>query len=204
MDKKYTLFDYQIIIAALKEKHNEEKNSKKDENIVDDEIFEELMDSIDEDSIIEDSPFYQDYLSLFDTEQAFADYNLDAEEETMATKDDLFLLFKLIAASISSSYNILYDKSSNSIDFSITVKIGEQSITRSVSELFSYQIESLFLNYIGEQVNLYVCNKDPDYTQEIETEQKMRLMIFEKKMRQLQDLQDTQGILSDLDDLLNS
>jgi len=198
MDKKYILFDYQSVIASLKEKHNE------DENVEDEKVFKELLDNFDEDSAIEDSPFYQDYLALFDTEQAFRDFNLDAEEETMATKDDLFLLFKLIAASFSSSYEILYDKSSNSIDLSITAKTDKRSITKSVAELFPFQIESLYVNYIEEQAKLHTYYIDPEFKEEIETERKMRLMIFEKKVRQIQGLQESNDILSDLDDLLNN
>ena len=198
MDKKYILFDYQSVIASLKEKHNE------DENVEDEKVFKELLDNFDEDSAIEDSPFYQDYLALFNTEQAFRDFNLDAEEETMATKDDLFLLFKLIAASFSSSYEILYDKSSNSIDLSITAKTDKRSITKSVAELFPFQIESLYVNYIEEQAKLHTYYIDPEFKEEIETERKMRLMIFEKKVRQIQGLQESNDILSDLDDLLNN
>ena len=122
----------------------------------------------------------------------------------MATKDDLFMLFRLIIASFSSTYEILYDKPSNSIDLSITVSLGEQNITRSIAELYSSQIERLYGNYIDEQINLYTCSDDPDEIQEIDTERKKRLMIFEKKVRQLRDLQESDGILSDLDDLLNS
>jgi len=195
MDKNYRLFVFQSVIEALNENQHDEEIA---------ENFNKLMESIKEDSVIEDMPFYQDYLSLFDVERAFDGYLFVAEEETMATRDDLILLFKLIAASFSSSYDILYDKSSNSIDFMITVKVGDQSLTRRVSELFFPQIAGLYVNYIDEQASLYAYYINPDNTQEITNERKLRLLVFEKKVRQLHDLEGSNEILSDLDDLLNS
>ena len=195
MDKDYRLFDFQKVIEKVKEKQH-------DEEIAED--FNKLMDSIKEDSVIEDMPFYQDYLSLFDVERAFDDYKFVAEEETLASRDDLILLFRLIAASLSSTYDILYDKSSNSIDISISVTLGERSLTKSVAELSFFQIERLYVNYIGEQANFYVYHIDPDNSQEIDRERKMKLMIFEKKVRQLCNQKGSNEILSDLDDLLNS
>lgn len=195
MGKDYFLFNCKSVIANLKNKHDGDEEY---------EDYNKFIKGVDDNSAIEELPFFQDYLSLFDVEKAFEGYTFAAEEETMATKDDLFMLFRLIIASFSSTYEILYDKPSNSIDLSITVSLGEQNITRSIAELYSSQIERLYGNYIDEQINLYTCSDDPDEIQEIDTERKKRLMIFEKKVRQLRDLQESDGILSDLDDLLNS
>lgn len=195
MDKDYRLFDFQSVIEKLKEKQH-------DEEIADN--FNKLMESIKEDSVIEDMPFYRDYLALFDVERAFDGYKFVAEEETMASRDDLLLLFRLIAASFSSTYEILYDEASNSIDISISVTLGEQSITKSVADVFFFQIQRLYVNYIEEQSNLYAYYINPESTQEIDSERKLRLMVFEKKVRQLNNLKGSNEILSDLDDLLNS
>ena len=192
MNKEYTLFDFQGIIAELKEKHNE--NAK----------FDRLLEGFNEDSVVEDMPFYEEYLSKFDVEQAFDGYQLVAEAEDLASRDDLYLLFRLIVASLSSSYDILYDKPSNSIDFSVTVTSGEQTITKRVAELWSFQIVRMFEIYLDELVEFSIGDFNPAEIEGLDTERKMRLMVFEKKVRQIRNLQDSDEVLSDLDDLLNS
>lgn len=192
MEKKYELFDFLDIIAAQKKKHDGEEN------------FDKLMESIDENSVIEDMPFYKNYLSKFEVEQFFDGYKLTAVEEELLSKDDLFLLFRLIFASLSSSYDISYDKKSNSIDISVSVTSGEQTITKTISELWSFQIMRLFEIYVNELIEFDIKDFDPDEIEGLENERKLKLMIFEKKMRQIRDLQGTEEILSDLDELLNS
>lgn len=192
MDKQYELFNFQGIIAELKENHDGEEN------------WEKFIEGVDEDSVIEDMPFYKDYLSKFDVERSFDGYNLAALEEEKLSKDDLFLLFRLIISSFSSSYEILYDKESNSIDFAISVKAGEQTITKTISELWAFQIIRMFEIYVNEQINLSIEDYDPDEMEEFEDQRKMRLMVFEKNLRRLRDQKDSGEILSDLDDLLNS
>lgn len=192
MEKKYELFDFPDIIAAQKKKHDGEEN------------FDKLMESIDENSVIEDMPFYKNYLSKFEVEQFFDGYKLTAVEEELLSKDDLFLLFRLIFASLSSSYDISYDKKSNSIDISVSVTSGEQTITKTISELWSFQIMRLFEIYVNELIEFDIKDFDPDEIEGLENERKLKLMIFEKKMRQIRDLQGTEEILSDLDELLNS
>lgn len=192
MDKQYELFNFQGIIAELKENHDGEEN------------WEKFIEGMDEDSVIEDMPFYKDYLSKFDVERPFDGYNLAALEEEKLSKDDLFLLFRLIISSFSSSYEILYDKESNSIDFAISVKAGEQTITKTISELWAFQIIRMFEIYVNEQINLSIEDYDPDEMEEFEDQRKLRLMVFEKNLRRLRDQKDSGEILSDLDDLLNS
>ena len=186
------MFDFQGIIAELKEKHNE--NAK----------FDKLLEGFNVDSVVEDMPFYEEYLSKFDVEQAFDGYQLVAEAEDLASRDDLYLLFRLIVASLSSSYDILYDKPSNSIDFSVTVTSGEQTITKRVAELWSFQIVRMFEIYLDELVEFSIGDFNPAEIESFDTERKMRLMVFEKKVRQIRNLQDSDEVLSDLDDLLNS
>ena len=123
MDKKYEMFDFQSIITQLKEKHDGEEKFKK------------FIEGLNDNSTIEDMPFYKDYLSKFEVERAFDDFNLTDVEDVLLSKDDLFMLFRLIVASFSSSYDILYDKQSKTIDLSISVKSSEQFITKKISEL---------------------------------------------------------------------
>ena len=192
MDKKYEMFDFQNIIAQLKEKHDGEEK------------FEKFIEGFDENSVIEDMPFYKDYVSKFDVEHAFDGFVLTAVENELLTKDDLFMLFRFILASFSSSYDILFDKRSNSIDFSVSVTFGEQSITKKIAELWSFQIMRLFDIYVNEQIEISIEDYDSEELEDLKEQQKIRLMVFEKKVRQIQNLQETDDILADLDDLLNS
>ena len=192
MDKKYNLFDFQDIIAGQKKKHDGEEK------------FEKLMADIDENSTVEDMPFYKNYLSKFDIERVFDGFNFAVVEEELLSDDDLFLLFRLIFASLSSSYEILYDKQSNSINISITVRSGEQFITKKLTELWSFQIMRLFEIYVNEQIEYNIIDSDSDEIEDLEEQRKLKLMVFEKKVRQLNDLQKTDDTLSELDELLNS
>lgn len=193
MDKKYELFNFFDIIEGLKEKHNGE------------ETFEKFIEDFDENSTIEDMPFYKHYVSKFDVERAFEGFNLSATEMEILSKDDLFLLFRLILASFSSSYDILYDKQSHSIDLSISVTHGERSVTKTVSELWSFQIIRLFEIYVNEQIDLGFVEDDyQEEAEQLKEERKKRLMVFEKKMRQVHNQQESDRILEDLDELLNS
>lgn len=196
MKKDYKLFNFQQILEQQKEKH------------AGNELFEKLMEGIDENSVVEDLPFYKDYLARFDVEKAFDGINLATEEKIQLSRDELYLLFRLIFASFSSTYEILYDKPTNSVDVSISVKTSEQMITKNVAELWTFQIDRMFEIYMNELFELNISELDAEEQEHFETEQKVRLMIFEKKVRkmnqQIRDLQEADEILSDLDDLLNS
>lgn len=192
MDKKYEMFDFQSIITQLKEKHDGEEKFKK------------FIEGLNDNSTIEDMPFYKDYLSKFEVERVFDDFNLTDVEDVLLSKDDLFMLFRLIVASFSSSYDILYDKQSKTIDLSISVKSSEQFITKKISELWSFQIMKMFDIYVNEQIELSIEDYDPEELEEFKDQRKIRLMIFEKKVRQIHDLQGTDETLAKLDDLLNS
>lgn len=192
MDKKNELFDFQSIITQLKEKHDGEEKFKK------------FIEGLNEHSTIEDMPFYKEYLSKFEVERAFDDFNLTDVEDVLLSKDDLFMLCRLIVASFSSSYDILYDKQSKTIDLSVSVKSSEQFITKKISELWSFQIMKMFDIYVNEQIELSIEDYDPEELEDFKDQRKIRLMIFEKKVRQIHDLQGTDETLAELDDLLNS
>ena len=78
MKKDYKLFNFQQILEQQKEKH------------AGNELFEKLMEGIDENSVVEDLPFYKDYLARFDVEKAFDGINLAAEEKIQLSRDELY------------------------------------------------------------------------------------------------------------------
>ena len=190
MDKDYLIFDFQSILAQQKEKHTGEER------------FDKLMESVDENSVIEDMPFYKDYMSQFDVEQAFDGLNLSAEEETLLSRDDLYLLLRLVSASLSSKYKIIYDKPSNTVDLSITVESGGQSATRNIADLSFSQIKRLFEIYLNELFEFSICEFDAEEQERFEAEQKDRLMLFEKEVRQLREQLRKKRLFFDMDNVL--
>ena len=96
MDKDYFLFNCKSVIANLKNKHDGDEEY---------EDYNKFIKGVDDNSAIEELPFFQDYLSLFDVEKAFEGYTLAAEEETMATKDDLFITIHVIQI----NYRIVFE-----------------------------------------------------------------------------------------------
>ena len=194
MDKKeFSLFDFQDILMNLKQRNEDE------------EWYDTAMKGIDENSAIEDLPFYKDYLRKFDVDSAFEGFELANTDHAICNKNDLLLLFRLIAASFSSTYDILYDKSTNTIDIAISVSANGTGITKKVSELFSIQIITLFETYLNEQLQLFGLQQDPESSSEgMDKEQKIRLKYFEKQTQKIRDLQVSKGMQTELDILLNS
>lgn len=84
------------------------------------------------------------------------------------------------------------------------MKSSEQFITKKISELWSFQIMKMFDIYVNEQIELSIEDYDPEELEDFKDQRKIRLMIFEKKVRQIHDLQGTDETLAKLDDLLNS
>ena len=196
MDKHYFLFDFQWILKAVLERQKDEGKKKR---------FEKVLEGIGKDSVVEDLPFYKTYLSRFDVELAFDGCKLAAEGgDTMATRDDLLMLYRFVAASFSSSYDFVYNEENQSVDLQITVESGDARLTKTIDGLFSFQIVRLFEIYLNEQIDLFALQNDDDEDPEAAwQERKVKLLLFEKKVRQLRDLQGSKEIRSDLDDLLN-
>ena len=129
---------------------------------------------------------------------------------------DFMPLLRLVAASFSSTYELEYDDETNSVNLIITSKSHGESRTKALDELWSFQIHRLFEIYLEEQLNLEALRLYSEAEKEaIEKERKMKLLVFQKKIRQLrkqiekkermrEDLKESNDILSDLDDLLNS
>ncbi len=182
----YFLFHFQAILEALREKHQTDEENDK-------EINDKVLNRIGPKAEIEDMPFYRDYLAGFDVERAFYGYKLAAENgNSAATRDDLLMLFRFVVASFSSSYEILFDEETQSVDLSITVKSGGASLTKSIKELYTIQIIRLFEIYMNEQVELFALEYgDPEeYSEDAEEQQQMQQKIFERKVKEFLDNQE--------------
>ena len=129
-----------------------------------------------EDTLLEDTSFYKDYLSKFDT----SNLNLIVPEGLEDCFDyDLFV--RLVAASLSSEYTLSLDESwkenpnmssdSPLTNISIYVVIDKCRIHKDLKELCSFQIYRMYEIYLMEQIQhalnlaeykLLECEDDED------------------------------------------
>lgn len=193
MKKDYELFDFKELIEEIKK-----RGAEKEE-----EDFVKSLDYINEDMGIEDLPLYKDYLSKFDIKNAFDGYKLDVDPD-YGSEADFEILLRLIFASFSSSYSISFDEEDKKVSVEITVERGDQKITKALSELWSFQIIEMFRIYLDEQIRLDLLNEDEDEREALQSEQKIKKVIFEKKVREAKNKGKGDKIIADLDILLKS
>ena len=86
--------------------------------------------------------------------------------EELQEEFDWKLLLQLVAGSFSSECMFEKDKETqegeNPRELTISVKSGDQSVVKKVSELWSFQIMRLYEIYIEEQMNLHILIKEED------------------------------------------
>lgn len=190
------LFDFQDVINNIRDKVKEDEEKEKD--------LKPLLDAITEDTELEDLRLYKEYLSLFEVEKDLGDLELNYPPEMEDCKTDFKTLLRFVAASFSSNYNLEYDTEANSVELEIAVESGEKQITKKLHELWSFQICSLFTIYLEEMLNLDALRHDSEFEKSaIDEERKVRLMIYQKKVRQLKNKKESGDIISDMEDLLN-
>lgn len=175
----FKLFDYNNFIEELKE------NEKKKEVVEKYTKYYGSQDNVD----IYNTQFYKDYLSKFEIP-----FNL-AIPEDLEAEFDWDLLIRLVAGSFSSNYDLDIDEKSQSIPIVhlfITVKRGNESVTKDITELWSFQVLRLFEIYVEEQMNLFSLmkevedNEDDEYNEGEEeailAEQKICLAKYKQKV----------------------
>lgn len=188
------LFDFQGIINNIREKTKDKKMQCSD-----------LLDNITEKTEFEDMPIYKEYLSSFNVKDSLAGWKLNFPPELQECEEDFFVLLQLVAGSFSSNYSLEYVEANDTVDLIITVQNDDAHITKRLRDLWSFQIANLFEIYIEEQLNFEGLRGEMDREQSgIDSERKMKLLVFQKKIRQLKSMKDSGGILTDMDDLLNS
>ena len=118
---------------------------------------------------IEDQLWYKEYLTKFD----FVPF-LTPDE--LGNDFDWNLLEKLVTGSFSSDYELKFDDKNSADELYIAVKSGDQSVVKTVSELWSFQMLRLYEIYIEEQMNLQILKKEDESEQwAIDSEREMRL-----------------------------
>lgn len=151
------LFNFQEFISEMREKED-----KKD--IV--EKYEGLYGAIQGD--IYEQPWYTDYLSKFN----FMDF---ATPEELSEDFDRDLLQKLVIGSFSSDYELKYDEEKSMNELYIAVKSGDQSVVKTLSELWSFQVLRLYEIYIEEQLNMHILRGEAEEESAIDAERETRL-----------------------------
>lgn len=134
---------------------------------------------IQQDTPIEAHPFYKDYLSKFDIDWEFA--TPDGMELSSQEWD---LLARLVFGSFSSNYTLSLDEGWKKdptgkvkVNLGIAVTCEGNKVTRTIDELWSFQISRLFSIYLNEQIEFIrlidnedekggVNGYDPDLLQE--------------------------------------
>lgn len=141
------LFDFPAFIDELREKEDKKEIVEK---------YEKFFWKIQWD--IKDQTWYTDYLSQFKFQHFLTPEDLDDDF-------DWDILQKLVIGSFSSDYELKQDENGWR-ELYIAVKSWDQSIVKTVSELWSFQILRLYEIYIEEQMNLQILMKDEEEDKE--------------------------------------
>ena len=155
------LFDFPAFIEELREKEDKKEIVEK---------YERLFWKIQWD--IKDQIWYTDYLSKFPSQSFLTPEDLDDDF-------DWDILEKLVVGSFSSDYELKQEDKDGDWELYIAVKSWDQSIVKTVSELWSFQILRLYEIYIEEQMNLQILMNEEDEDWESEKE----ALISEREVR---------------------
>ena len=155
------LFDFPAFIEELREKEDKKEIVEK---------YEKYFWQIQWD--IKDQIWYTDYLSKFPTQSYLTPEDLDDDF-------DWDVLQKLVIGSFSSDYELKQDDKDGWWELYIAVKSWDQSIVKTVSELWSFQILRLYEIYIEEQMNLQILMNEEGEDGEWEKE----ALISEREVR---------------------
>ena len=138
------LFDFPAFIEELREKEDKKEIIEK---------YEKLFWKIQWD--IKNQIWYTDYLSQFKSQPYLTPEDLEDDF-------DWDILQKLVIGSFSSDYELKQQDKDSWQELYIAVKSWDQSIVKTVSELWSFQIIRLYEIYIEEQMNLQILMKEWD------------------------------------------
>lgn len=173
MEDNKMLFNYLEFLEELRKHRNPEKRK-----------VIKRWEKISSATRIEEEPFYA-YLKKFNMNNI--SYKVPKK---LSTDFDWELLFQLVAGSFSCEYQLTspnLDKTDTNVVISekdlpelyISVKSGNASVTKRVSELWSFQILRLYEIFLEEQINLNALMlEDENESNPIEMEREMRINKF--------------------------
>lgn len=155
------LFDFPAFIEELREKEDKKEIVEK---------YEKFFWKIQWD--IKDQIWYTDYLSQFKPQSYLTPEDLEDDF-------DWDMLQKLVIGSFSSDYELKQEGKDGNWELYIAVKSWDQSIVKTVSELWSFQILRLYEIYIEEQMNLQILMNEENEEWESEKE----ALLSERQVR---------------------
>lgn len=155
------LFDFPAFIEELREKEDKKEIIEK---------YEKHFWKIQWD--VKDQIWYTDYLSKFWSQDYITPEDLEDDF-------DWDILQKLVVWSFSSDYELKQQNKDEWWELYIAVKSWDQSIVKTVSELWSFQIIRLYEIYIEEQMNLQILMNEGEQEWESEKE----ALISEREVR---------------------
>lgn len=186
MSKEYTLFDFPSIISGMR------KDEKKREGTL--QPYEDLYGPLTETTQLEETPFFQEYLSLFNPDRELEGLTLWTEDDDYEggkkplfngpepSVDDYKMLQLLIIGSFSNRYSIIPGPQP------ATYRLGFQTmkspIIYAVDQLFNFQIKGLYPAYIAEQMRLAVLLSS-DERDQVWQQRTERLGLFQEKVVKL-------------------
>lgn len=186
MSKEYIVFDFPSIISGMRK---DEK--KRTETLL---PYEDLYGPLTEATQLEDTPFFQEYLSLFNPDRELEGLTLWTKDDDYEggekplfngqepSMDDYKMLQILIIGSFSNRYSIIPGPQPS------TYRLGFQTMKSpliyAVDQLFNFQIKGLYPAYIAEQMRLAVLlsSDERDLVWQQRTE---RLGLFQEKVVKL-------------------
>ena len=155
------LFVFPAFIDELREKEDKKEIVEK---------YEKLFGKIQGD--IKEQVWYKNYLSQFPSQVYITPEDLDDDF-------DWDMLQKLVVGSFSSDYELKQQDKDSWFELYIAVKSWDQSIVKTVSELWSFQILRLYEIYIEEQMNLQILMEWGEWEEEWEKE----ALLAERQVR---------------------
>ena len=186
MSKEYTLFDFPSIISGMRK---DEK--KRTETLL---PYENLYGPLTEATQLEETPFFQEYLSLFNPDRELEGLTLWTEDEDYEggkkpvfngpepSVDDYKMLQLLIIGSFSNRYSIIPGPQP------ATYRLGFQTMKSpliyAVDQLFNFQIKRLYPAYLAEQMRLAVLLSS-DERDQVWQQRTERLSLFQEKVGKL-------------------
>jgi hypothetical protein len=186
MSKEYTLFDFPSIISGMRK---DEK--KRTETLL---PYENLYGPLTEATQLEETPFFQEYLSLFNPDRELEGLTLWTKDDDYEggekplfngqepSMDDYKMLQILIIGSFSNRYSIIPGPQPS------TYRLGFQTMKSpliyAVDQLFNFQIKGLYPAYIAEQMRLTVLLSS-DERDQVWQQRTERLGLFQEKVGKL-------------------
>ena len=212
MDKKFRLFNLKEIVDEIKKNIDREYKDVANYDLKDDMTFMERknlreyktirkrLDSITDDSEIENLSFYEDYLSKFSIESLLQNYQLKINPDNRATHADYDILLRLIFADSRSSYNLILDKESNHVVVNFTAGY----LTTSLDQLRTFHYKDVFCTFLEEHFKKEAFRMIYENNEKEENQRIKRLLAFVQNVELLKNQNDILDVLNQLKALQNS